>query len=169
MGNRIAQIDGNEAILMRVSFTGDLGYEIYVEQAAQLALYRAILAHGADVALKPVGSRALGCMRIEKGYGSWSREYSPEWYPHESGMARLVKADKPNFLGKAAWLALKDTPPRQLLCNFTIETEHADAWGRRAHPQKRALCRAGHLRRLWFQRGGIHRLRLCERRRHGRR
>ncbi len=129
MGNRIAQIDGNEAILMRVSFTGDLGYEIYVEQAAQLALYRAILAHGADVALKPVGSRALGCMRIEKGYGSWSREYSPEWYPHESGMARLVKADKPNFLGKAAWLALKDTPPRQLLCNFTIETEHADAWG----------------------------------------
>ena len=129
MGNRLADIGGFEAVLIRVSFTGDLGYEIYVAEENQLALYQAILAQGADLDIKPIGSRALGSMRIEKGYGSWSREYSPEWYPHESGMERLVKADKAEFLGRDAWLAIKDQPPRQLLCNFVIETDDADAWG----------------------------------------
>ncbi len=129
MGNRLADIGGFEAVLIRVSFTGDLGYEIYVAEQNQLALYQAILAQGADLDIKPVGSRALGSMRIEKGYGSWSREYSPEWYPHESGMERLVKTDKVEFFGKDAWLTIKDLPPRQLLCNFVIETADADAWG----------------------------------------
>ena len=129
MGNQLARIGGFEAVVIRVSFTGDLGYEIYVAEENQLALYRAILEQGADLHIKAVGSRALGSLRIEKGYGSWSREYSPEWYPHESGMERLVKTDKPEFLGKQAWLAVKDQPPRQLLCNFAIETKDADAWG----------------------------------------
>ena len=129
MGNRLADIGGFEAVLIRVSFTGDLGYEIYVAEENQVALYRAILEQGAELDVAPVGSRALGSLRIEKGYGSWSREYSPEWYPHESGMARLVKTAKPEFLGRDAWLAVKDQPPRQVLCNFVIETADADAWG----------------------------------------
>ena len=129
MGNRAIKIDGYDAILIRVSFTGDLGYEIYTAQENQLALYKAIFEKGAAFGIVPVGSRALGAMRIEKGYGSWSREYSPEWRAHESGMARLVKTDKPVFLGKDAWLEVKDQPPRQLLCNFAVETDTADAWG----------------------------------------
>ena len=89
--------------------------------------------NGKEFSIKPVGSRALGSMRIEKGYGSWSREYSPEWYPTESGLAVLVKTEKPEFLGKEAYMKLKDLPARQLLCNFSIDTEPgdkgADAWG----------------------------------------
>ncbi|MDD9875580.1 MAG: FAD-dependent oxidoreductase [Gammaproteobacteria bacterium] len=133
MHNRLAEIGGipGRAVLIRVSFTGDLGYEIYVEQQHQLPLYQAIFDHGADLGIVPVGSRALGSMRIEKGYGSWGREYSPEWYPHESGLAQLVKTDKPAFLGRDAWLQIKDQPPRQRLCCFAVETGHAnaDAWG----------------------------------------
>ncbi len=129
MGNRVVDIGGYQAILIRVSFTGDLGYEIYVAEENQLALYQSILQHGADLGITPVGSRALGSMRIEKGYGSWSREYSPEWYPHESGLARLVKDDKIAFLGRDAWQAVKAQPPRQVLSCFTVETENADAWG----------------------------------------
>ena len=133
MSNRLTRLSipggGCEVVIIRVSFTGDLGYEIYTAEENQLALYRAILEQGADLDIKPVGTRALGSLRIEKGYGSWSREYSPEWYPHESGMGRLVKTDKPEFLGKDAWLAVKDRPPRQLLCNFAVETDDADAWG----------------------------------------
>ena len=133
MGNSIIEIDGYEAIVLRVSFTGDLGFEIYVDESNHLSLYQAILSAGAEFGIRPVGSRALGSMRIEKGYGSWSREYSPEWYPTESGLAALVKTDKPEFLGRDAYMKIKDLPPRQLLCNFTIESapgsEGADAWG----------------------------------------
>ena len=129
MGNRVVNIDGYQAILIRVSFTGDLGYEIYVAAENQCALYQTILSQGADLHIRPVGSRALGSLRIEKGYGSWSREYSPEWYPNESGLSQLVKTDKPEFLGRDAWLAVREQPPRQVLCNFAIETTNADAWG----------------------------------------
>ena len=76
------------------------------------------------------GSRALMSLRIEKGYGSWSREYSPEWWPQESGLAGLIKLDKA-FLNKDAYLALKDTPPREVLSVIEIlETPmNADATG----------------------------------------
>ncbi len=133
MRNRVIEIDGYQAILLRVSFTGDLGYEIYVSEENQLQLYQSILAKGEQYAIRPVGSRALGSMRIEKGYGSWGREYSPEWSPVESGLAALVKTDKPEFLGRDAYMKIKHLPPRQRLCCFTIESaagrEGADAWG----------------------------------------
>jgi len=133
MRNRVIELDGYEVIVIRVSFTGDLGYEMYVAQENQLQLYQSIFEHGKDLGIRPVGSRALGSMRIEKGYGSWSREYSPEWWPTESRMDFLVKTDKPEFHGRDAYMKLKDLPPRQLMCNFTIETkpgkDGADAWG----------------------------------------
>ncbi|MEM7195245.1 MAG: FAD-dependent oxidoreductase [Pseudomonadota bacterium] len=133
MRNRIVSINGYEAIMLRVSFTGDLGFELYVDERNQLDLYQSLLDCGEPYGIKPVGSRALGSMRIEKGYGSWSREYSPEWYPTESRMDGLVKTEKPVFHGRDGYLAIKDLPPRQLMCSFTIETEDgkngADAWG----------------------------------------
>ena len=133
MRNKVMMINGYEALLFRLSFTGDLGYEIYVNEINQLDLYRSILEQGQDLGIRPVGSRALGSMRIEKGYGSWGREYSPEWYPTESGMAGLVKTDKPEFAGREIYLQLQDQPPRQQLCHFAIETKPgsvgADAWG----------------------------------------
>ena len=133
MRNKVVEIDGYQAIILRVSFTGDLGFEIYVMEENQLALYQKLFAIGESYGIRPIGSRALGSMRIEKGYGSWSREYSPEWYPAESGMAALVKDDKPEFMGREAYLKIKDQPTRQQLCCFTIETKPgangADAWG----------------------------------------
>ncbi len=133
MRNKVMEIDGYETVLFRVSFTGDLGYEISTREETQLVLYQSIFEHGREFGIRPIGSRALGSMRIEKGYGSWGREYSPEWYPTESGMEKLVKTEKPEFLGKEAYMKLKDQPTRQLLCQFTIETqpgeEGADAWG----------------------------------------
>ena len=58
----------------------------------------------------PVGSRALMSLRIEKGYGSWSREYSPEVWPHESGVEKLCKLDK-DFLNKTALVYEKMNQP----------------------------------------------------------
>jgi dimethylglycine dehydrogenase len=129
---RSAQITvaGIDAIALRVSFTGDLGWEVYVPTEHQLKLYEALLDAGSDLGVRPVGGRSLLSLRVEKGYGSWGREYSPEYWPQEVGLDRLIKMDKPEFLGKEAYARLKDNPPRELLVNMTVETPHnADASG----------------------------------------
>lgn len=122
-------IAGIEAIGIRVSFTGDLGWEVYVKTEDQLKLYEALLETGADLGVRPVGGRSLGSLRIEKGYGSWSREYSPEYWPQEVGLDRLIKMDKPEFLGKEAYAKIKDKAPRELLVNLVVKTNDADAAG----------------------------------------
>ena len=121
---------GMEAVALRVSFTGDLGWELYCDSADQTALYEALLTAGAPLGAGPVGSRALMSLRIEKGYGSWSREYSPEWWPQESGLDGLIKLEK-DFLNKSAYLALRNTPPRERLSILELcETPmNADASG----------------------------------------
>ncbi len=128
---RSAQITvaGIDAIALRVSFTGDLGWELYVKTEDQLKLYEALLETGKDLGVRPVGGRSLGSLRIEKGYGSWSREYSPEYWPQEVGLDRLIKMDKPEFLGKAAYAKLMDNPPRELLVSLAVEVDNADASG----------------------------------------
>ncbi|MEZ5480469.1 MAG: FAD-dependent oxidoreductase [Thiolinea sp.] len=129
MRSRRAQVAGIDAVLLRVSFTGDLGWEIYVPETQQAALYDALLAAGEPHGMVPVGSRSLLSLRLEKGYGSWGREYSPEYWPQECGMERLIKLDKPEFLGREAYLVLKDRQPRFRLVMLKVDVDTADATG----------------------------------------
>jgi len=80
-----------------------------------------------------VGSRALMSMRVEKGYGSWSREYSPEYWPHEQGMDRLCKLDK-DFLNKSALekVLAKDAREQMVILHLdgaAVTASNADATG----------------------------------------
>lgn len=129
MRSRRMTIAGVEAIVIRVSFTGDLGWELYVEEADQVKLYSALMDNGKDLGIHPVGSRALLSLRIEKGYGSWGREYSPEYWPQEVSLDRLIKMEKPDFLGKAAYAAIAGKAPREKLVLFDVDADHADATG----------------------------------------
>lgn len=122
------EVAGVACIALRVSFTGDLGWELHCAEADQVRLYGALLEAGRAVDAGPVGSRALMSLRVEKGYGSWGRDYSPEYWPQETGLAGLVKRDK-EFLNKAAWLAIADLPPREVLRTLVIEAVTADATG----------------------------------------
>jgi dimethylglycine dehydrogenase len=116
-------------LAIRVSFTGDLGWELHCGQADQVKLFTALLDAAKDLDGGPVGGRALGSLRIEKGYGSWGREYSPEYWPQEVALDRLVMLDK-EFLNKAAYLAVKDNTPRERLSVFEVEAvSNADASG----------------------------------------
>ncbi|PTX56045.1 dimethylglycine dehydrogenase [Litoreibacter ponti] len=120
---------GVELIALRVSFTGDLGWELHCDVDDQLRLYTALIDAGKEIGAGPVGSRALMSLRIEKGYGSWSREYSPEYWPQEVGLDRLIKMDK-EFLHKDAYVALKDRAPREQLSIIEVlEIDQADATG----------------------------------------
>ena len=118
-----------DALLLRVSFTGELGYELYCPAEYQLALYEQLRAAGEDLGLRLAGGRALGAMRIEKGFASWGRELSPDYTPYEAGMGRFVKLDKAHFIGRDAALRLAQQPLAQRLCTLEIEADGADAWG----------------------------------------
>ena len=129
MRSRRMTVAGVDVVGLRVSFTGDLGWELYCPSDKQLVLYEALLEAGSDLGAGPVGSRALMSLRIEKGYGSWGREYSPEYWPHESGLERLIKMDKENFLNREAYSAIAARPARDRLAMVAINTDDADASG----------------------------------------
>src|SRR4029079_2239369 len=74
----------------RISFTGELGYEIWVTSDYQLQLYDLLLDAGADLGLVHFGSRALNSLRLEKSFGNWAREFRPIYSPVESGLMRFV-------------------------------------------------------------------------------
>ncbi len=129
MRSKTLDIAGISCLAIRVSFTGDLGWELHCNESDQLALYTALLEAAKGFNGGPVGSRALGSLRIEKGYGSWGREYSPEYWPQEVSLDGLIKLDK-DFLHKEAYLKLKDNEPREVLSIFEIDvTDDADATG----------------------------------------
>lgn len=122
------EVAGVSCVAIRVSFTGDLGWELHCAEADQARLYAALLDAGREIGAGPVGSRALMSLRVEKGYGSWGRDYSPEYWPQELGLDGLIKADK-EFLNKAAWQAVAARPPREKLAMLEIEADGADATG----------------------------------------
>jgi dimethylglycine dehydrogenase len=122
-------VSGIDVIALRVSFTGDLGWELHCAEADQLRLYEALLEAGKAVGAGPVGSRALMSLRVEKGYGSWGREYSPEYWPQEVALDRLIKLEK-NFLNKDSYLKVKDNAPREVLSLIHVQdVDTADATG----------------------------------------
>ena len=129
MRSKLIKISGVDCVALRVSFTGDLGWELHCKTEDQLRLYEALIETGKAVGAGPVGARALMSLRVEKGYGSWSREYSPEYWPQEFSLSGLIKLSK-IFLHKDAYIAIKDNPPREILSIVEIfDITVADATG----------------------------------------
>jgi len=113
----------------RITFTGDLGYEIWVGVDYQRALYEAIVEAGRELGLRRFGARALNSLRLEKSFGSWAREFRPIYGPFEAGLGRFVDLRKNDFIGRDAALREKEEGPRRRLATFTIEANGADAAG----------------------------------------
>ncbi|MEO0991634.1 MAG: aminomethyltransferase family protein, partial [Pseudomonadota bacterium] len=122
------EVAGVDCTALRVSFTGDLGWELHCAADDQVDLYRALIDAGRDMGAGPVGSRALMSLRVEKGYGSWGRDYGLEWWPQESGLDGLIRTDK-DFLNKSAWEAIASKAPRETLSVFKVQANGADASG----------------------------------------
>ncbi|MHA7886406.1 GcvT family protein [Roseicyclus sp.] len=117
----------SDAIVQRVSYTGDLGYEIYVNAMEQRALWRMLWDKGQAFGIKPFGMRAMMSLRLDRGFGSWMREFSPDYTPAETGLDRFVAWKKPvDFIGRAAAEAERATPPVRRLVTFVVEAEDAD-------------------------------------------
>ena len=117
------------ALVARVSFTGELGFEIYVDAAYELTLYDALVAAGADLGLVHFGGRALNSLRLEKSFGAWLREYTPDYTPFEAGLERFLDLAKGDFIGREAALHQQGEPPSQRLVTLVVEAADADAYG----------------------------------------
>ena len=113
----------------RVSFTGELGYEIWVTSEYQRALYDVLMKAGRGYGLKLFGGRALNCMRIEKSFGSWTREFRPIYGPFEAGLGRFVDLKKGEFIGRPAAADEKERGGALRLAAFEVDAADADAIG----------------------------------------
>ncbi|MHA1538414.1 MAG: aminomethyltransferase family protein, partial [Alphaproteobacteria bacterium] len=114
----------------RVSFTGDLGYEIWMKPEYQRHVFDTLMAAGAKFGIRLFGLRALNAMRLEKNFGGWAREYRPLYGPLEAGLERFVAYEKPaDFIGKAAAIAERDSGGALRMKMFVLEAKDADVIG----------------------------------------
>jgi dimethylglycine dehydrogenase len=126
---REAAVAGTKAVVGRISLTGELGYEITVPAPGQRALLAELRRIGERFGLRLIGDRAIDSLRLEKGYGIWSTEFTQAYTPAESGLDRFVAFDKPDFVGRDAALAARDAAPVRRLTLLSIESPDADASG----------------------------------------
>lgn len=118
------------SLVARVSYTGDLGYEIWCDPSNQIHIFETLMNAGAAFNIRLFGARALNALRLEKAYGSWAREYRPIYSPLEAGLDRFVATGKQaDFIGKAGALREKATGGRLRLKCFVVDIEDADAIG----------------------------------------
>jgi len=113
----------------RVSFTGELGFEMWVTTDYQRTLYDLLQKAGRDFGLRSFGGRALNSLRIEKSFGTWAREYRPIYGPLEAGLGRFVDLNKPDFIGRTAALDERAKGGALRLVTFTVDASDADALG----------------------------------------
>jgi len=120
-----------DCIVQRVSYTADLGYEIYCDQMSVRHLWDILTAAGVDLGLRAFGMRAMMSLRLDKWFGSWGREFSPDYTPCETGLDRFIRWNKDaDWIGKTAAMAEKASGPTRRLVSFVVEATDADvvAW-----------------------------------------
>jgi dimethylglycine dehydrogenase len=113
------------AILTRAGFTGELGYEIWTTPDYFASLYDDLWDAGRELGLVHFGGRALSSLRLEKAYGSFNKDFRPDYTPGETGLDRFVDFSKPDFTGRAAALAERAAGPARRF--VVMEVADADA------------------------------------------
>jgi dimethylglycine dehydrogenase len=129
MDHRSMDIANCPAMVNRVTYTGDLGYEIWVAPEYQRRLYEEIRGAGRDLELIHFGMRALLCLRLEKNFPTWFRELRPIYGVFEAGLERFVDLAKPDFIGREAALAEKESGGTLRRVSFAVDARDADVLG----------------------------------------
>jgi len=120
----------SDCLVQRVSYTGDLGYEIFCDPLAQRQLWQTLWQAGQPQGMVPFGMRAMMSLRLDKFFGSWLSEFSPDYTAAETGMDRFISFTKPSdFIGKNAALAERAQGPKRRLVAFEVDAIDADVQG----------------------------------------
>ena len=116
-----------QAVVNRISLTGELGYEIVVPTDRHRRLLDELREAGREHGLRLVGDRAIDSLRLEKGYGIWSAEFRQDYTPGMSGLDRFIAFDKGDFIGREGALRERSEGPKQRLVLLEVAAGDADA------------------------------------------
>ncbi len=120
----VGQVD---CTVQRVSYTGNLGYEIYCDPMDQRQLWWTLWTAGQPLGITPFGMRAMMSLRLDRHFGSWLSEFSPDYTAAETGMDRFISFKKnADFIGRTVAEAERATPPARTLVVFEVDAEDAD-------------------------------------------
>jgi dimethylglycine dehydrogenase len=117
------------AILTRAGFTGELGYEIWTTPDYFASLYDELWNAGRELGLVHFGGRALSSLRLEKGYGSFNKDFRPDYTAGETGLDRYVDFGKAEFTGRDAAIAELAAGPKRRFVVMEVEAADADVIG----------------------------------------
>ena len=119
-----------DCLVQRVSYTGDLGYEIYCDPMDQRALWQVLWQAGSACGMVPFGMRAMMSLRLDRFFGSWMAEFSPDYTPAETGLDRFIQFSKnSDFIGKAPAMDEHAAGPARRLVSFRVDAAGADVHG----------------------------------------
>ena len=121
------EVAGCATLAMRVSYVGELGWELHLASADLASVYRRIREVGVELGLVNFGSYALNVMRLEKGYHGWGADIGVEYTLIDAGLEHFARPDKPGFIGRDALLRQLEQPSRWCFAEFVIEGSDADA------------------------------------------
>ncbi|XP_074062867.1 dimethylglycine dehydrogenase, mitochondrial isoform X3 [Macrotis lagotis] len=115
---------------IRISYTGELGWELYHRQEDSATLYGAIMEAGQDEGIDNFGTYAMNALRMEKAFRAWGSEMNCDTNPLEAGLDHFIKLNKPtDFIGKQALKQMKEKGLKRRLVYLTLETDHVDPEG----------------------------------------
>ncbi|XP_073334374.1 dimethylglycine dehydrogenase, mitochondrial [Pagrus major] len=115
---------------IRISYTGELGWELYIDQKNMAAVYQAMMEAGKDQGIDNFGTYAMNSLRLEKGFRGWGAEMNCDTNPLEAGLDYFIKLNKPaDFIGKAALQEIKAKGLRRKLSYITLDTDDIDPEG----------------------------------------
>jgi len=124
-------IAGHDVRALRVTFIGELGWELHMPRAAGANVYQAMMAAGSDLGIRNAGYRAIDSLRLEKGYRVWSSDLTPDHTPFEAGLGWAVKLNSSMaFKGREALEKLKPQALKKRLVCFTIKDPAVILMGR---------------------------------------
>ncbi|MDH4248331.1 MAG: FAD-dependent oxidoreductase, partial [Deltaproteobacteria bacterium] len=119
-------------LALRVTYVGELGWELHVPTDYAVYLYHLLRQAGRPQGLVNAGYRAIESLRLEKGYRYWSADITPDTTPYEAGLGFCVKLDKGDFIGRQALLKHRAEGPRRRLCTLTVADPSAVLVGKEA-------------------------------------
>jgi glycine cleavage system aminomethyltransferase T len=129
---REVEIGGVTVLASRISYVGELGWELYVPMEQGARVWDTVWAAGQPHGMVPVGIGVYGTTgRLEKGYRAYGMELTPDYNLVEAGMTRPRVKEQP-FIGKEAYLAQRERPPAAVLCTLTVD-DHTSAGGQRRY------------------------------------
>jgi sarcosine dehydrogenase len=117
---RYLTIAGQRVNAARVTYVGELGWELHMPKEALVPVYQALWEAGKPFGIINAGYRAIESCRLEKGYRYWSAELSADFTPYEAGLGFCVDMKKKDFIGRAALVKAAEAGPRRKLCCFTL-------------------------------------------------